>query len=257
MPRVSASALSMLPLCVYPFKDDAIKPAEDKQSPKARKGSAIHRCNEWALAGKKYTPEAAIAEFRVPPADHSFVFKGHEKWLEWWRSTGNKPFRSEVPVEYSTTRRTGRIIPDDDMKGVRGYPYRPGCAYGTADLLLYEHPTLWVLDVKTGNPKYVEKASVNHQLRLLAMTLLKVFPMAESIRTTVQFVDEYAVTNDEHITDGLDLDVFESWLCKRYAQIGTCGPTRGEHCHDKWCKWRPQKEFAGCPAWTEGKEVAA
>jgi hypothetical protein len=247
MPRITASGLTVLPFCAYPFRDDAPE-VEDKPKPKTRAGSAVHTLNEWAVT-KPTEPTAideAFAKHKVTPAFRQFVAKAHESWLDWWFSVGCPAFETEVAYEFNAVTRKARKLA---LPKPREYPYLDNCIYGTADAVLVFGDHVWVVDYKTGNPLFYAKAHDNAQMRFLAMCAAKVADLLDA-RVTLLFLDDViAPAQNDAELESLKLAQFEESLCRRYSLIANAEPTRGRHCRENWCRLRPTSKFAGCPAW--------
>lgn len=253
MAKVTASGLSLLRYCSFPYQDNLSFPP-DPMGPKARTGTAVHLMAEWTLTGelgKTRYPQDAIIQARVVSSEVSRAYAMYDQWLKWYESLGRPPMRPEVPYEYDVTTGEAR---EAKTNGQRGYAYEPRSVYGTADHEWFDGEKLSIYDIKTGRPDSVARARVNTQVGFLGMCAAKVRGV-DSVKVSLLFVDEHDVYPDEAELDYFELSDFESWLRERHGAIGTEAPRLGEWCTGCYCKLRKTKTFAGCPAYAEQKEA--
>jgi hypothetical protein len=240
---MTASALSLARFCLYPHAEGTPQPPELPPKARTRSGSATHRNNERYLIGQPYRITDALAEFNVTPAEVTRVYRMHEQFIRWHESELCPPLRPEVAYEYDPATTQARELDIQD----RGYPNRVGCVYGTADAVeARPDGALWIVDVKTGFPGYVEKCERNAQLLFLAMAAALVHGATE-VRSTILFLDEHSYEVDEAQYDALQLAGFEALIQRAARNAPTAKPTPGPHCDAKFCKHRAPRDPAKAP----------
>lgn len=240
MRAISASSMSRARLCAASLA----LPVVNATSEAAEKGVAVHAFVAHAL---QYGRSVALANV---PEPHRAVCEAVD--LDAIRDlVAGAELKVEVAFELHPETLTARIVGENIG---RSYEVRPGCVYGTADLVAVwpgESPRVLVLDFKTGQK--VEDAGRNWQLLTLACAASWVFNLDEVQAGLVYLRDGQCFT-DLATLGAFDLDAAATELATVVRRVAEARKAmEAGHSPDVYpsadaCKWCPS--FAACPAKT-------
>jgi RecB family exonuclease len=238
MRALSASGIGRLRLCPA----SGALPSVNESSAAADRGTAIHDFVAKALIyGRDAALEGCTAEERklYEPIDldaiRALIPEGAE-------------ILCEVALEYNTDTGESRVLGHHIG---RAYPARPGCVYGTIDLLARTPSHGVVLDFKTGLK--VEAARDNWQLKTLAVPVARVFGVSRIQIGIVYLWGEQTIPDLATMTD-FDLDAATTELervvlavddARRIIADGLVPDVNPSETACKWCGC-----YAVCPAKT-------
>lgn len=241
MRPLSASGITRAILCPA----STVLPAVDESSDAAHRGTAVH---DFLCNAVPYGRDIALSKV---PAEHREQCELVN--LDAIRDLiGDAEVRCEVAFEYHPTTETACILGDNIG---RNYPNRPGCIYGTADLLLIWRDATGkavdatVYDYKTG--QMVEPAGTNWQIKTLATMASRAFNL-DDVDGGLLYVWGESVIPDVATFGSFDLDAAAGELIQlvqrvehAQARVDT-GHVPDVQPSDQACKWCPAKR--ACPA---------
>jgi hypothetical protein len=167
----SFSALKMFKNCPKQFHQLRIEKNYPPSPPSEQMlyGSAVHKAIEDYLT------------------DGTPLAKNYQHMLPSIRPIANIPGKRYVEYQMALD---GDRKPTDFMSST--YWVR-----GIADLLVLDGPIAWIVDWKTGNPKFPDK----DQLKLMALMVFKIFPEVQEVRGALVFLGRSAFFDAKYLRE--------------------------------------------------------
>lgn len=249
MPRVSGSQLALLRACSWWARDDAPAAPYDPPGPPARIGTAAHRMIENFLVSyqRGASPGAVeLADLDLGDDQFAAARRMADAGIQWAVDTmgdGIASCESEVAFAYNTRTRTARRLTARE----RRYDIDRSCEIPcTLDVVRVTGKFAEVIDWKSGRAAHVEASDDNAQLLLGALCVARAHGVDEVRASIVRLGDgttDEPAREDAALYTDLEIDAFETELCRLYNGIQTSLPVVGEHCSAKYCK-----QLGQCPA---------